>query len=47
MMVHQDLIAVARSLFRCCRPMLGFVILPFVGVTLFPSPASYGSYVVP
>ena len=47
MMKLQDLIDVARSLFGCCRPTQGFVVLPFIGVALFPSPASCGSYVVP
>ena len=47
MMKLHGLIAAARSLFGCCRPTLGFVVLPFVGVVLFPSPASCGSYVVP
>ena len=47
MMKLQDLIAAAQSLFGCCRPTLGFVVLPFVGVALFPSLASCGSYIVP
>ena len=47
MMKFKDLIAAERSLFGCYRSTLGFVVLPFVGVALFPSPASCGSYVVP
>ena len=47
MMKLQDLIATARSLFGHCRPTLGFVVMPFVEVALFPSLASCGSYVVP
>ena len=47
MMKLQNLIVVARSLFGCCRSTLGFVVLPFVGVVLFPSPVSCGSSVVP
>ena len=47
MMKLQDLIATVRSLFGCCRPTLGFIVLPFVRVALFPSPASCGSYIVP
>ena len=47
MMKHQDLIATARSPFGCCRSTLSFVVLSFVRVALFPSPASCGSCVVP
>ena len=47
MMKLQDLIVTARSLFGGRRPMFGFVVLPFVGVALFPSPASCGSCVFP
>ena len=47
MMKLQGLIATVRTLFGGCRPMFGFVVLPFVGVALFPSPASCGSCIVP
>ena len=47
MMKLQGLIVTARSLFGGRRPTFGFVVLPFVGVALFPSPASCGSCVVP
>ena len=47
MMKLQGLIATARSLFDGCRVMFGFDVLPFVGVALFPSPASCGSCAVP
>ena len=47
MMKLQGLIATARSLFSGCRPTFGFDVLPFMGVALFPSPASCGSFVVP
>ena len=43
----QGLIAAARSLFGSHRPNFGFVVLPFVGVVLFPSPAICGCCVVP
>ena len=43
----QGLIVTARSLFGGYRPTLVFVVLQFVGVALFPSPASCGSYIVP
>ena len=46
MMKLQDLIATTRSLFGCCRLMVGFVVLSFVGVALFPSSASCESCVV-
>ena len=39
MMKLQGLIAIARSLFGGHRPTFGFVVLPFVRVVLFPSPA--------
>ena len=39
MMKLQGLIATVRSLFGGHRPTLGFVVLPFVGVVLFLSPA--------
>ena len=39
MMKLQCLIAIAQSLFGGHRPAFGFVILPFVGVVLFPSSA--------
>ena len=42
----QGLIATAQSLFVCQSSMFGFVVLPFVGVVLFPSFAICGSYVV-
>ena len=42
----QGLIASTQSLFCGHRPTFGFVVLPFVGVVLFPSPAIYGSCVV-
>ena len=47
MMKLQGLIATARSLFGGRRLMFGFDVLPFVGVALFPCPASCGSCVVP
>ena len=47
MMKLQGLIATAQSLFGGHRPTFGFVVLPFVGVMLFPSPAICGSCVVP
>ena len=47
MMKLQGLIATTRSLFGGLRPTFGFDVLPFVGVALFPSPASCGSCVVP
>ena len=47
MMKLQDLIATVRSLFGGHRPSFSFVVLPFVGVVLFPSPAICGSCVVP
>ena len=47
MMKPQGLIATTRNLLGGRRPTFGFVVLPFVGVALFPSPASYGSCVVP
>ena len=47
MMKLQGLITTARSLFGGHRTTFGFVILPFVGVALFPCLASCGSYVVP
>ena len=43
----QGLIATVRSLFGGHRPTFGFIVLPFVGVVLFPSPAICGSCVVP
>ena len=39
MMTLQGLIAPARSLFGGHRPTFVFVVMPFVGVVLFPSPA--------
>ena len=47
MMKLQGLIATARSLFGGRRPTFGFDVPHFVGVVLFPSPASCGSCVVP
>ena len=47
MMKLQGLTATARSLIGGRRPTFGFDVLPFVGVALFPSPASCGSCVVP
>ena len=47
MMKLQGLIATTRSLFGGHRQTFGFDVLPFVGVTLFPNPASCGSCVVP
>ena len=47
MMKFQGLIATVRSLFSGHMPTFGFVVLPFVGVALFPSPGSCGSYTVP
>ena len=41
------LIASARSLFGGHRSTFGFVVLPFVRVVLFPSPAICWSCVVP
>ena len=43
----QGLITTTRNLFGGHRPTFGFDVLPFVGVVLFPSPASCGSCVVP
>ena len=47
MMKLQGLIATTRSLFGGRRLTFDFIVLPFVGVALFPSPTSYGSCVVP
>ena len=47
MMKLQDLIATARTLFGGHRSSFSFVVLPFVGVVLFPSPTRCGSCVVP
>ena len=47
MMKLHVLIAIARSLFGDHRPTFGFVVLPFVGVVLFLSPAICWSCVVP
>ena len=47
MMKLQGLIATTRSLFGGHRPMFGFVVLPFVGVVLFPSLAIFWSCVAP
>ena len=47
MMKLQGLIATARSLFGGHRPTFSFVVLPFLRVVLFPSPAIYWSCVAP
>ena len=47
MMKLQGSIATTRSLFGGHRPTFGFIVLPFVGVVLFPSPAIYWSCVAP
>ena len=47
MMKLQGLIATTRSLFGGHRPTFGFVVLPFVGVVLFPSPVICWSCVAP
>ena len=47
MMKLQGLITATQSLFGSHRPTFGFVVLPFVGVVLFPSPAIYWSRVAP
>ena len=47
MMKLQGLIATARSLFGGHRPTFSFVVLPFVGDVLFPSPAICWSCVAP
>ena len=47
MMKLQGLITIAWSLFGGHRLTFGFDVLPFVGVALFPSPASCGSCIVP
>ena len=47
MMKLQGLIAITRRLFGGHRLTFGFVVLPFVGVVLFPSPAICWSCVVP
>ena len=39
MMKLQGLITTVQSLFGGHRPTFGFVVLPFVGVVLLPSPA--------
>ena len=39
MMKLQGLITTVRSLFGGHRPTFGFVVLPFVGVVLFPNPS--------
>ena len=41
------LIASARSLFGGHRPTFGFVVLPFVGAVLFPSPPFVGVVLFP
>ena len=47
MMKLQGLIATARSPFGGHRSLLSFVVQPFVGVVLFPSPAICWNYVAP
>ena len=47
MMKLQGLIATVRSLFGGRRLTFDFIVLPFVGVELFPRPASWLSCVVP
>ena len=47
MMKLQGLIIAVRGLFGGRRLTFGFVVLSFVGVALFPSPASCGSCVFP
>ena len=47
MMKFRGLIATVRSLFGGHMLTFGFIVLPFFGVVLFPSPASCGSYIVP
>ena len=47
MMKLQGWIATTRSLFGGHRPTFGFVVLPFVGVVLFPSPTICWSCVAP
>ena len=43
----QSYVVTARSLLGGHKMVFGFVVPPFFGVVLFPSPASYGSCVVP
>ena len=45
MMKLQDLIATAQSLFGGHRLLFSFIVLPFVRVVLFPSPAICWNYV--
>ena len=47
MMKFQGLIATTGILFGGHRPTFGFVLLSFVGVVLFPSPAICWSCVAP
>ena len=47
MMKLQGLIATARSLFGGHRSTFGFVVLPFVGVVLFPSLPFVGVVLLP
>ena len=47
MMKILGLIAIARSLFGGHRLSFSFVVLPFVGVVLFPSPAICWNCVAP
>ena len=47
MMKLQGLIATGQSLFGGRRSAFGFDVLPFMEVSLFPSPAGCGSCVVP
>ena len=47
MMKLQGLIATASSLFGGHKSTFGFIVRPFVGVVLFPSPTICWSCVVP
>ena len=42
----QGYVATARSLLGSHKMVFGFVVLPFIGVGLFPSPASCRSCVI-
>ena len=43
----QGYVATAQSLLGGHKMVFDFIVPPFVGVVLFPCPASYGSCVVP
>ena len=47
MLKLQGLISIARSLFGGHRPSFSFVVLPFVGVVLFPTPTICWNCVAP